>query len=152
MEFLVYLAGPIAGLQYGDSTSWREYVAGCMPEQIKTASPLRGKLYLANETHIQDSYEQYALSSRKGITARDRMDVMRCDMVLINFAGADKVSMGTCIEVGWADAWRKPMVIVMDETNIHYHAMIRECAGFVVPTLEEAINIVKRVLLPDQYQ
>lgn len=150
MEPLVYLAGPIAGMQYGNSTSWREYVARSLTNyHIQTLSPLRGKTYLKDEVHIQDSYEDQVLSSRRGLTTRDRMDVMRCDMVLINFDGADRVSIGTCIEVGWADAWRKPMVIVMDEKNLHYHAMIRECAGFIVPTLDDAIKVVRHVLLPD---
>lgn len=149
-DFLVYLAGPIGGISYGASTSWREYASQQLTsDAIKTCSPLRGKTYLANEVHLQGSYEAYPLSSRHDLTTRDRFDTMRCDMILANFSGADRVSIGTCIEIGWADMLRKPIVIAMEPGNVHCHAMIRECAGFIVPTLDEAIDIVKRVLLPD---
>jgi nucleoside 2-deoxyribosyltransferase len=147
-EFLLYCAGPITGVSYGESTDWREYVASKLPPHIKAVSPMRGKKYLANENNIKDSYEEYPLSSQKGITCRDRMDVMRCDMILVNFLGANKVSIGSVMEIGWADAWRKPIIVVMEKDNVHSHAMIREVAGYIVSNLDEAIKIVIAVLSP----
>mgnify|MGYP001573957807 CR=1 FL=1 len=146
-QFLVYLAGPISGTSYGESTGWREHVSAQFPPHIVGVSPMRGKRYLSQEKHIADSYGT-ALSSQKGITCRDRMDVMRSDLVLVNLLDAQKVSIGTVMEIAWADAWRKPLVIVMGEHNMHWHAMIREVAGFIVPTLDEAIAITSAVLSP----
>ena len=74
--------------------------------------------------------------------------VMRSNLVFVNFLGADKVSIGTAIELGWADAFRKPVVIVMEEDNIHRHAMIDQIPGYIVTTLDDGIDIVRRVLLP----
>jgi hypothetical protein len=147
-EFLLYCAGPITGVSYGESTDWREYVASKLPPYIKAISPMRAKQYLAHEKTIRDSYEEHPLSSQKGITCRDRMDVMRCDMVLVNFLGATKISIGSVMEIAWADAWRKPIIIVMENNNIHSHAMLREVAGFIVTNLEEAIAIAIAVLSP----
>ena len=147
-EFLLYCAGPITGVSYGESTDWREYVAGKLPPHIKAVSPMRGKKYLANEKNIKDSYEEHPLSCQKGITCRDRMDVMRCDMILVNFLGAGKVSIGSVMEVAWADAWRKPIVVVMEKDNVHSHAMLREVSGFIVSNLDEAIAIATAVLSP----
>jgi nucleoside 2-deoxyribosyltransferase len=76
------------------------------------------------------------------------MDVMRCDMILVNFLGASKVSIGSVMEIGWADAWRKPIIVVMEKDNVHSHAMIREVAGYIVSNLDEAIKIVIAVLSP----
>lgn len=73
---------------------------------------MRGKKYLANEKDIKDSYEKYPLSCQKGITCHDRMDIMRCDIIIVNFLGAKRVSIGTVMEITWADAWRKPIIIV----------------------------------------
>jgi nucleoside 2-deoxyribosyltransferase len=147
---LVYLAGPIAGLPYKGAVDWRQKVTNKLATyHINTLSPMRHKIDLGEEVQIQDSYEHLPLSSRKGLTARDRYDVMRCDLVLFNFLDTQKASIGSCIEVGWADAWRKPMVAVITEGNVHYHAMIRECAGFIVPTLREAVDLVQQILLPD---
>jgi len=146
--FLLYCAGPISGVSYGESTDWRQYVAGKLPPQIIAVSPMRGKQYLEGEKKVKDSYEEHPLSSKKGITCRDRMDVNRCDMILVNFLGAKKVSIGSVMEIAWADAWRKPIIVVMEEDNIHSHAMLLEVSGFVVRSLDEAITIATAVLLP----
>lgn len=147
-DFLLYCAGPISGVSYGESTDWREYVAQKLPSHIKAVSPMRGKKYLAGESKVKDAYEEHPLSCQKGITCRDRMDVMRCDMILVNFLGAKSVSIGSVMEIAWADAWRKPIVIVMERDNVHWHAMVREVSGFIVSDLDEAIKIVNAVLSP----
>lgn len=147
-DFLLYCAGPITGVSYGESTDWREYVAQKLPAFIKAVSPLRGKEYLAGEVNLKDTYEEYPLSCQKGITCRDRMDVMRCDMLLVNFLGAKRVSIGSVMEIAWADAWRKPIVLVIEKENVHWHAMIREVSGFMVLNLDEAVKVATAVLSP----
>jgi nucleoside 2-deoxyribosyltransferase len=147
-EYLLYCAGPIKGLSYEQAVSWRNYIAQKLPSYIRVVSPMRGKDYLKNEKRIIGSYEKYPLSSKKGITCRDRNDVMRCDMMLLNFLGAREVSIGSVIEIGWADAFRKPIILAMEKDNIHCHPMIEEVAGFIVPTLDEAIEIIVSVLSP----
>lgn len=149
LEFLVYLAGPIQGETYRASTDWRQYVQRHMPPEIRTLSPMRYKEYMANLGTMPDHLDSDPLSTMKGIVTRDRMDVMRCDMVIANLAEAQRVSIGTVMEIAWADACRKPVVAIMDQNNIHYHGMIRECVGYIVPTLDQAIDIVRAVLLPD---
>ena len=151
-QFLLYLAGPITGLTYGDSTDWRSYVTKELPPHICGVSPLRAKPYLLQEISIKDAYDEFTLSSQKGITTRDRMDVMRSDMLLVNLLGAKKVSIGSVIEIAWADMLRKPIILVTERTgNVHDHAMIREMCGFIVPTLDEAIHVAISVLSPFEY-
>jgi nucleoside 2-deoxyribosyltransferase len=145
-QSLLFLAGPLTGISYRASMAWRAYVAGKLPSFITAYSALRGKDYLASEEALKDSYEHYQLSSQKGITSRDRMDVMRCDMLFVNFLGASAVSIGTVLEVGWADMLRKPMVIVMEDDNIHAHATLRQIANYITPDLDEAIKIATAVL------
>jgi len=147
-EFLLYCAGPITGVSFGESTDWREIIAKKLPAHVHAVSPMRGKKYLADEKNIKDAYENHPLSSQKGITCRDRMDVMRCDAILVNFLGASKVSIGSVLEIAWADAWRKPIIIVMEKGNIHDHAMIREMAGFITDNLDDAVKIATAVLSP----
>lgn len=152
----VYLAGPITGLTYEGGNEWREIARDELERAgIDAFSPLRMKGYLEKfgvlEAKNQGTYNYagaHPLSEDKGIMCRDRNDVMNRDMVLANFAGAERVSVGTCIEIGWADAARKPIVAVIEEENMHRHAMMDEACGYQVRTLEEAIEIVKAVLLP----
>lgn len=150
MRGTVYLAGPISGLSYEGATDWRNDVCVELAEfGITGLSPMRHKEYLLGETTLADAYDDdplKALSTSKAITTRDRWDCQRADLVLMNLAGATKVSIGSMIEIGWADAARVPIVGVLGEDDLHYHAMVRECLGWVVPTLEEAVDITIAVL------
>lgn len=148
-DFLLYLAGPITGLSYGESTDWRKYVQDNLPDYIRGVSPMRGKDYLKGQDAIKANYEELPLSSQSGIVTRDRMDVMRSDMVLVNFLGVEKVSIGSVIEIGWADAFRKPIILIMEkEGNVHSHPMIRGLSGYVVHEMDTAISIAIAVLSP----
>lgn len=147
-QYLLYCAGAITGISYAGSTDWREYVSGKLPSFITAVSPMRGKKYLSQEKKVKASYEDIPLSSQKGIMTRDRMDVMRCDMTLVNLLGTEKVSIGSVMEVAWADAFRKPVILVMEKDNLHSHPMLREAAGFIVSDLDEAITIAIAVLSP----
>ena len=91
-----------------------------------------------------------AFTAPAGIVAKDRHYLSTCDLVLMNLKGAKHVSKGSMIEVGWADAWRKPLVTVIDEGNVHLpnpmlEKMIEE---FRVSDLDEGIEIAIRLLLP----
>jgi nucleoside 2-deoxyribosyltransferase len=148
MEKLVYLAGPIKGLSYGACTGWRQYAS----EQLRIAgitalSPMRAKEYLQEEKAIGNSYSNHVLSSSKGIVARDRFDVQRCRVMLANLLGAENVTIGTMVEYGWADAYRKPVITVMEkEGNVHDHTMIQEITAFRVETLEEGLLVARALL------
>jgi nucleoside 2-deoxyribosyltransferase len=146
----VYLAGPIAGLNYEGATEWRDIARQQLYDcGIQGVSPMRGKEYLRDVRNF-DSAGNYGnfscMSSARGITTRDRYDATHCDVMLVNLLGANKVSIGTVMELGWADANRIPIVCVMEEGNIHDHGMINEVIGFKVETLEEALHIVKIIL------
>lgn len=126
----VYLAGPISGHTLDEANDWRIKAAEYLNSyDIGVLSPLRGKnCYLkdlvGNGT-IADHYNNKLLSTQRGITVRDRNDVMTCDAILANLSDSKKVSIGTVMEIAWADMLRKPIVVVMDESNVHWHAMIR---------------------------
>lgn len=147
-NYLVYLAGPITGISYGECTDWRTYADTLLSPGIIGVSPMRAKEYLAREAAITHSYEDTVLSCAKGITTRDRMDVRRADLVLVNLVGAKTVSIGTVMEIAWADAYRVPVVVAMEPTgNLHEHPMIKECTGFRVASLEEACRIASSILM-----
>lgn len=144
---LVYLAGPITGLSYNGATDWRDAAKNKLDDHhILGLSPLRAKDYLLGETTIGDSYEDSILSCQKGITARDRFDCQRCDVVLLNLLGAERVSIGSMIEIGWADSARVPVVSVFEEGSLHDHAMVREISGFIASNMDDALNTIIAIL------
>lgn len=139
----VYLAGPIKGLEYSIATDWRNDVTNRLAEHgIVCASPMRGKSYLAHEQELGDKYDAHILSTAKAIVTRDRWDTTTCDLVLMNVIGAERVSIGTMIEAGWADASRVPIVLAMEDGNVHDHGMLTEIAGFRTLSLVEAVETI----------
>ena len=171
----VYLAGPITGLTYGEARhGWREEFALMLLEHIVPLSPMRGKDFLMGERNLKGDPNMYPtnpLARPSGILARDRNDVRTCDVVVACFLGAmDHPSLGTAVEFGWADAYRKPLVMVIEDDltvphvdkdghtvqlinsnekpNIHLHAFLTEIAGYRTNNLEEAAQIVKCLLTP----
>ena len=154
----VYLAGPITGCNFAGAVDWRNHAIKELADVgIKGLSPMRAKEYLkqiAEHTEFTNDGDKYAiqspLSTNRGITTRDRWDATRCDVLLVNFApthGRGIVSTGTVMEIAWADAKRIPIVCVMPEGNEHQHGMVLEAIGFRVATLEQALDIVKAILL-----
>lgn len=148
-----YLAGPITGLAYGEATDWRVYAVSRLARAgIQGISPMRGKDYLMHETKLWDALKDTAegmqiLSTQKGIVTRDRDDCTKADLVLFNLLGAARVSIGTMVEYGWADANRVPIVTVIEPSgNVHEHAFIRELTGFRADTLDRGIAIAIAIL------
>ena len=151
---LVYLAGPISGCSYRECTNWRQgVIADLRDAGITGLSPMRAKEYLASLTNISSDGRDYAhfgsMSLPRGVTTRDRFDTQRADVVLVNLIGATSVSIGTMIELGWADSVRTPIVCAIEEKgNPHEHMIVSELIGFRVPTLEDAVAMCKAILLP----
>lgn len=149
---MVYLAGPITGVSYKACTEWREIVKDMLDEDIKTLSPMRGKQHIEQRSKnglVAMSYEDFPLSSVKGINTRDYNDVKRADAVFVNFLGAEKVSIGTVMEIAWCRAFSIPVVCVMEKDNIHNHSMLNYACGYIVETLEEGVAVLEALLLPD---
>jgi nucleoside 2-deoxyribosyltransferase len=148
----VYLAGPILGGSYDDSVGWREHATAQLAPEIVTYSPMRWKDHLKGESELKDAslHRDDPILSPKGIVARDRFDVRRASILLVNFLASRRVSIGTCVEFGWADAWRKPIVMVIDRDNGHDHAFLRELAGFIVEDVDAGIQVCRALLLDKQ--
>lgn len=145
----VYLAGPITGLSYGGCTEWRDAVKDALAPDIDAFSPLRAKDYLLSQTTLADQYDQYVLSSQRGIYARDFNDCNTCDLLFVNLLGAEKVSIGTVMEIAWVAMRKMPIILVMEnEGNIHEHAMLREACAFRVQTIEEGVFATRAILIP----
>lgn len=157
----VYLAGPISGLTYDEAAlTWRQYVdknlAGDYTLQyneiIKCYSPMRGKQFLKASGELgSQGYNQNPLSTAPAILGRDRNDVATSQLVFVNLLGAKITSIGTMVEFGWADAYRVPIVLVMEpEGNIHSHLFPETLATYRVSNLDAGIACAKSLLLPGE--
>lgn len=147
----VYLAGPIAGLSYAEATDWRDVAEMHLARaNIRALSPMRAKGYLADVKSFSGTCgpegDMGPLSGPRAVMTRDRFDATRCDVLLVSLLGATKVSIGTVMEIAWADLRRIPVVCVCEPDNIHRHAMLDEAVGFWASTLDEGVAIVKAIV------
>lgn len=146
---IVYAGGIISGLTFKEASDWREEVQKKLGLYgIMVASPLRGKEHLEDETVLHKAgFSRNPMTTQKGITTRDRFDVMKADIVLMNLLGAKEVSIGCMIECGYGDILRKPIVCVMEKGNPHDgHAMLETIISYKVDTLDKAIEIIRKIL------
>lgn len=140
---VVYLAGPIAGLTYDEAQEWRKAATDYLNLlDVTVLNPLR-VVQPFNGVHGNQGVEEAHFSAR-GMIMRDRTDVYTSDLILMNLSNAKGVSIGSCVELGWADAYRKPVVTI--STDPKPHAFIYELSSYVVPNLHEALIIVKGIL------
>jgi Nucleoside 2-deoxyribosyltransferase len=151
MSRRVYLAGPITGYTFDGCTEWRDKAkAELAAFGIEAYSPMRAKEYLKSEGVLTGSYPNGGLfSSSRNIMTRDYFDCTGADLILVNLLGCEKPSLGTVMEMAWAYGNRIPLVVAMEATgNPHEHPMIAEAIGFRVTSLEDALTVAKRILIP----
>lgn len=151
MSKTVYLSGPIAGLNYDGATNWRDAVRAELHDfGIVGLCPMRGKEFLRDRKGgISTAPLIHAQATDSAITTRDRRDTQSADMVLVNILGATKISIGTMIELGWADAARVPVVLLMERSGSPYdHPIVRAIAGYRTHDMEEALAIIVADLCP----
>jgi len=146
-KMTAYLAGPITGLNFAGATDWRRYATDFLaPHGIRGVSPMRAKDYLERETSLAAMGYASPLSTPQGIVARDRWDCTHSDAVLFNFVGSERVSIGTAMEIAWADFARVPAVLVMEPGNVHEHGMVVVACGWRVHTLDEGLKLLVSIL------
>jgi nucleoside 2-deoxyribosyltransferase len=145
----VYLAGPIQGQTYDSAANWRKFCTTSLKDNgINGYSPMRGKVYLSKIDKLDDSYSNFTMSSINGINVRDFNDVRTSDAILVNFLGCgDKVSIGTVMEIAWARAFHIPIIIVMEQENVHNHGMLT-FGNIVVDNIEDGLAAIYQILLP----
>ena len=154
MKPLVYLGGPISGLDFDGATDWRVRADNLLsPHGIKTLNPLRYQEHLRSVGTFTNAAREAArlespMSMPKGLTIRDKWDAKRCNVLLVNFIGAKTVSIGTVMEISWAEDAGNPVVVAIepDGSNPHEHAMLNHCIGFRVPTLWDATDVTRQLL------
>lgn len=159
----IYLAGPITGLSYGEARhGWREEFSKIVEPHghIECYSPMRAKNFLEKSNKIAGTADSYGKDSpfgqALGILGRDHNDVFTCDAMVANFLGAKMGSLGTAAEFGFAYAYRKPIIMVIEpaeldytkNTNPHHHVFLTSMAAYVVNDLETAADVVASLLTP----
>lgn len=140
----IYLAGPMDGLAYADAMNWRATLSVWLrPYDIQALSPMRDQQVPADGV-VRDVGECF-YGSPAVFTERDLLDIRRSDLVLVNLNDQVKPSIGTAVEIGYAYALQKPIVLVAEEgTDIH--PMVEYMTPLRVDTLSDGFSMVLHLL------
>jgi nucleoside 2-deoxyribosyltransferase len=149
----IYLAGPIGHLSFEGATAWRNKAAQMLSQLgIAAYSPMRKKDFLAGEEPLptRPNVHEHPLGTSKGIMTRDHRDCVTADAVLFNFSGVQRVSLGSAMELAWCFDRHIPTVVVAEKDNPNIsHPMAHEAVNFRVDTLEEGIELIRTIVLPE---
>lgn len=151
MTRTVYLAGPVSHGTLADAAGWRDRAAELLATYgIESLSPVRCEGPLDGHGPISSHGRDYPaaakLSQPNAVLRRDHFDVRRSDLVLANFLGATRPSLGTAMEMGFAYDRHIPVVMVMETGNVHDHMMLTASALAVYEDLDEALAAVASIL------
>ena len=146
----VYLAGRISGLSYDEAIGWRNKVidefAGM---NIELINPMRQKTYLSGEKAIKEIYPNTTCSGSKAIYNRDKFDVQRSDVILVNWDTAgDNRMIGTCCEIGMAAILNK-MILLVDSKQGREGELVHPFTNepsIIFKSMKDAIKFIKSLI------
>lgn len=73
--------------------------------------------------------------------------VQNSQVIFVNLIDTTMVSIGSIMELAWADLLGIHSVVVLQEHNIHRHPFVVDCADIVFPAEEEALVYLEKLAL-----
>jgi hypothetical protein len=144
----VYLAGPIVGCTDSEANDWRVYVAEKIAKAgVRGVSPLRcepitGEIYPASGPDPK-------FGTARAIGSKNVYDVRNTDMTLAYIPTppeGGRHSWGTMCELAGAHFINKQTILVSDDPIVLAHPVLDGMSGWVLNTLDEAIEVICGVL------
>lgn len=128
---IVFLCGPVRGIRREEGIAWRE----------------KAKKLLGNNFNVLHAYRgrerKETFPDPRGAVIRDKNDIKRSDIILINDTFETASMIGTSMEVFYAHSLDKVIVIFgnahREDYWLNYHSHLR------VPSLEDACELIKKL-------
>lgn len=131
MTNIVFLSGPMRGIPRKEGIAWREETKKLLGGSFKILHAYRGR------------EEKETFPDARGAIIRDKNDIKRSDIVIVNDTFENASMIGTAMEVYYAYSNEKPIIIFGHAHDkdywLNYHSHIR------VDTLKDACDVVKRL-------
>lgn len=144
----VYLAGPIGGCDAAEAQEWRAYA-----ERVLDGSNIQGISPLRCEPIMGERYSNHnadpMFGTMRAIGSKNVFDVRNCDLTLVYLPrnlNERKPSYGSIIELAWAHILGKPVILVTDDPTLVDHPVVNACAGWVLGTLDEGLEVAVGIL------
>lgn len=145
----VYLSGPISGSADNAIEGWRTRVARLLGRKAEIIDPAASPYdaSLAYQHLEAESEKMQRLLHGRLVVDRNKHLIQSSDIVLANFVGAPRASIGSIGELFWANAFRVPIIVVREAMgSVHDHAMINAIASVVTHSLDDGVKAVENML------
>ncbi len=158
MKKTVYLAGPIMGCTKTEANDWRiEFAKQLAFSDIRGVSPLRCEPLIGERYSLGHQCPKFGTA--KAIGSKNVFDVRSCDLTLAYLPLRGEVmtiaerewrdtlqSYGTMGELGGAHFLGKPTILVSDDPYVLAHPVLTAFAGWSLPTLDDALEVIVGIL------
>jgi hypothetical protein len=144
---LVYLCGSIGTKSFEEALEWRRKAAELLAPEFAVLSPLREYDGLAIDDaakRVFDPRETAGKYTDAEIVSRDLRDIRRCQLVLRHYTGPSEGSPMECV---YAKQFDIPVVVSGIDDPATASPWLRYHSVKVLPTLEEAVDYIKRYWL-----
>lgn len=137
----VYLAGPISGLTYNEATAWRETAKSVLADYgAMGLSPFDQHNAPKDKNVALDAWfeEQIGMDTLT-VVQGDLAMVDACDVLFMNLKGANRPSLGSMAELGYAWKGGKYVITVADPVH-HNHPFVTHMSHETCEGLWSAVN------------
>ncbi len=131
MNKIIFLSGPMRGISRTEGMAWREQIKTTLGAGFTTLHAYRGR------------EEKETFPDPRGAVIRDKQDIRRCDVMIVNDTFDNASMIGTSMEVFLAHSIDKPVIVFGHAhendywLNTHLHMRVN--------TLEDACEIVRKL-------
>ena len=137
---LVYLAGPVDGVQRQEALNWREDVSQRLNQAgISTFSPA----HAFSVVYFVGSNSPSNKATARAVTDINRYAISQSSVVLA-YLPKDRTTIGTIREIEYAVSIGKPVVVLVEHTDIFFLSLYDTIQ---VSDWDEAVNAVIEALL-----
>ena len=93
------------------------------------------------------TYDNEMFGTADAISSKNLFDVQNCDFTLAYMPDIG-LSIGTIVEVAWASAFRKPVILVapIENQKIRRHPVLMSCKSWLLADLDQAVETLIGVL------
>ncbi len=140
-SYNIYLAGQVSGLSYAAVMNRRAEIAAMFPAHIFVLNPLDHQKDLKGVEVITPF-----MGDSDAIICECFWMIEYCDLVLVDLIGATQISVGACVEIGYAIRACIPIVVMIRADDMHQHPFITVPARFVCDTEAKAVAEISAML------
>lgn len=128
---IIFLCGPMKGIPREEAQAWRKKAETLLKKKFKLLHAYRGR------------EEKETFPDPKGAVIRDKQDIERSSILLVNDTYPNASMIGTSMEVFFAHQLNKAVIVFgnahKNDYWLNYHSHVR------VDTLEKACQLIKKL-------